>query len=256
MNEKTITGCDLLVLSPHPDDAEIGLGGTLKLLSDKGRRCWVVDLTAGELGSNATPELRWKEACDAAEVLGIYGRARLSLPDGFINKADMHQVMQVAHVIRCLRPRWVITAPDAVRHPDHIETPRLVAKACFMAGLINFETTECNLEFWDQGGTFSAPAKRWKVGALGRVCAESEKPSLYFDISSTWETKTKSLACYASQFQRSAESIATHINAADFLPRITARAQRWGRMSGVDYAESILMGAAPLFEDLPEEPWK
>ena len=62
MNRTTPCGCDLLVISPHTDDAEIGLGGTLRLLADRGRRVWVVDLTRGELGTNATPDERWAEA--------------------------------------------------------------------------------------------------------------------------------------------------------------------------------------------------
>ncbi len=256
MFENTSSSCDLLVLSPHPDDAEIGLGGTLKLLSDKGRNCWVVDLTAGELGSNANAATRWHEACLSAKVLGIKGRACLALPDGFINRADANQVSQIAHVIRCLKPRWVITAPDAVRHPDHVETPHLVTKACFMAGLINYSTSCENVKLWEGGDNFPEPANRWKIQTLGRVCAEAEKPSLLFDVSSTWDLKKESLACYSSQFTRSDGSIDTAINDPAFMERISQRAQRWGRLAGTLYCEAISTAAVPLHEDLPEVIWQ
>jgi len=250
------TGCDLLVISPHPDDAEIGLGGTLSLLAQKGHSCWVVDMTAGELGSNATPGIRWQEACAAARLMGVKGRARLALPDGFINSSDPEQVRQIAHVIRCLRPQWVLTSPDARRHPDHVETPDLVAKACFMAALIKFKTSLGDLEYWPEGAEFPEPVPRWAVPCLGHVCSENEKPSLFFDISTTWETKTEAIACFASQFNRSDDSVATHINDADFLKRIAMRSQRWGRLAGVNYAEAIRTESVPVMSNLPSGVWR
>ena len=89
MNKSTparSAACDLLVVSPHSDDAEIGMAGTLALLASRGRRVWVVDLTRGELGSNATPDERWAEATAAAAVLGLAGRLQLELPDGFVDR--------------------------------------------------------------------------------------------------------------------------------------------------------------------------
>ncbi len=69
MNHRDGTPCDLLVISSHTDDAEIGLGGTIRLLADQGRGVWAVDLTGGELGTNATPDERWAEAEKASAVL-------------------------------------------------------------------------------------------------------------------------------------------------------------------------------------------
>ena len=113
-------GCDLLVISPHTDDAEIGLGGTIASLSKKGRRIWVVDLTRGELGSNATSDERWAEAAEASRTLGLAGRLQLNLPDGFINATDRDHLMAVVWALRTFRPRWVVAAPD----------PRLGEHAC------------------------------------------------------------------------------------------------------------------------------
>ena len=155
-------GCDLLVISPHTDDAEIGLGGTVRLLADQGRRVWALDLTRGELGTNATPDERWAEAERASAILGLTGRLQLELPDGFVNHADRDQVGQVVAVLRRLRPRWVVSAPDAVRHPDHIETPRLVGKAVFMARLGGWQPEVGACRRWQQGAELPAARERWQ----------------------------------------------------------------------------------------------
>ena len=86
------TKCDLLCISPHSDDAEIALGGTLHRLSRSGRTIWLCDLTRGELGSNGTPEVRWREATTAAEALGVAGRLQFDLPDGFVTEQDSETV--------------------------------------------------------------------------------------------------------------------------------------------------------------------
>ena len=75
---------DCLCIASHTDDAELGLGGTLRLLAERGRSVWVCDLTRGELASNATPEERWVEAGAASEIVGLTGRIQLGLPDGFL----------------------------------------------------------------------------------------------------------------------------------------------------------------------------
>ena len=127
--------CDLLVVSPHSDDAEIALGGTIRRLADAGRSVWLCDLTRGELGSNGTPEGRWREAAAAAGILGVTGRLQFDLPDGFVSAQDAAQVAVVTDVIRRLRPRWAAAAPMPNRHPDHQAIPDLVRKGAFMARL-------------------------------------------------------------------------------------------------------------------------
>ena len=91
----TQPACDLLVVSPHPDDAEIGVGGLLAALCAQGRRVWALELTRGELGTNAEPQERWEESVAAAKVLGLTGRVQLQLPDGFIDANDQGQVAAV-----------------------------------------------------------------------------------------------------------------------------------------------------------------
>lgn len=248
-------GCDLLVISPHTDDAEIGLGGTLRLLADRGRRVWVVDLTRGELGSNATPDERWTEAAAAATVLGLTGRAQLDLPDGFIDGADPIQAGVVTDLVRRLRPRWVVTAPDAVRHPDHQAAPALVERACFLASLVSFRPETGQSRVWQGGAAWPDAAACWQVEARFGVCPDNTEPNLIFDVTSSWAAKCEALACYASQFARGEGRRSTWINDPGFMEKIERRGAFWGQRAGVSRAEALCGGSAPLLDDLPDGSW-
>ena len=255
MINTTDSGCDLLVISPHTDDAEIGLGGTIRVLADRGRRVWAVDLTRGELGTNATPAERWAEAARASEILGLTGRLQLQLPDGFISPHDPDQVGAVVAVLRRLRPRWVVTAPDPVRHPDHVQTPLLVGKAAFMARLQGWQPDLPAHLCWAGGAELPPAAPRWDVPVRGAVCPDDGRPSAYFDVTSVWDAKLRALACYESQFGRGAGQVATAINDPAFLERIVRRARTWGRRAGVDLAEAVCGDQVPVLADLPDGEW-
>ncbi|MFN2371263.1 MAG: bacillithiol biosynthesis deacetylase BshB1 [Candidatus Krumholzibacteriia bacterium] len=248
--------CDLLVVSPHTDDAEIGLGGTLALLAGRGRRVWVADLTRGELGSNATVDERWAEAAAASAVLGLAGRVQLELPDGFLDPHDRQQTAAVAALLRSLRPRWLVTAPDPVRHPDHVAAPVLVARAAFLAGLVAWPTPLPDHRAWAEGAPLPAPADAWRPEAVFGVCPDGGQPALLVDVGAVWERKAAALACFASQFDRTAGRRPTAINDASFLARIEQRARVWGRRAGVELAEALCGEAVPVLTDLPTERWR
>jgi len=247
--------CDLLVASPHTDDAEIGLGGTIRLLADRGRTVWALDLTRGELGTNATTEERWREAGCASAVLGLAGRIQLDLPDGFIDAADRAQVGAVADVVRRLRPRWIAAAPDPVRHPDHKQTPRLVERAAFLARLEAWQPDALSARTWSGGADLPAPVARWQVETLLEVCPDHMHPDLVFDVTATWEAKEEALACYASQFLRQEGRRATMINDASFLAKIDRRGRTWGRLAGVEFGEALRTASFPVLDDLPDGRW-
>jgi len=249
------SGCDLLVVSPHTDDAEIGLGGTIRLLADRGRRVWAVDLTRGELGTNATEDERWAEAGLASAVLGLAGRAQLDLPDGFIDGSDREQVGRLAAVIRRLRPRWLATAPDPVRHPDHKQTPLLAERAVFLARLEAWQPDNAPARLWKDGEDFPGPTARWQVETLLAVCPDHTPPNLVFDVTATWQAKEEALACYASQFAREPGRTATMINDTSFLEKIERRARTWGRQAGVEFGEALRTAAFPVLDDLPDGRW-
>ena len=253
--EDADAGCDLLVIAPHSDDAEIGLGGTLRMLANRGRRVWVVDLTRGELGSNATVDERWREAEAASEVLGLTGRAQLELPDGFVDPTSADQAAAVVDVLRRLRPRWVVTAPDPVRHPDHLATPPLVERACFLSRLPAYGAATAGLRLWSGGEAWPEAAGSWRIEARLAVCPDDGVPGAIFDVSSTWQAKLDALACYASQFMRQEGRRETWINDPAFLRKIEERGAAWGRRAGVERGEALTAGAVPVLADLPAEPW-
>jgi bacillithiol biosynthesis deacetylase BshB1 len=248
-------GCDLLCIAPHTDDAEIGLGGTLRLLADRGRRVWVCDLTRGELASNATPDERWAEAARASAVLGLTGRLQLSLPDGFINATDAAQATAVTAIIRALRPRWVVCAPEPVRHPDHLATPPLVQRSAFLAHLASYPAPVPTARWWPTVPAGDLAGDPWRPEAVFEVCPEQGQASVIFDVSATWAAKQAALACYGSQFTAGPDRRPTHINDPAFQNRVEARGRLWGHRAGVAYAEALRTVAAAVLHDLPTERW-
>ena len=124
---RTVTTVDLLVFGPHPDDLEIGLGGTIARHVDLGARVGLCDLTAGEMGSNGTVEERLAEAEAARGVLGAAWRINLGWPDRAIGGAE--QVLAATRLIREARPRTVALPYWSDRHPDHVAASQTLSAA-------------------------------------------------------------------------------------------------------------------------------
>src|SRR5262249_48667403 len=124
----------ILAIAVHPDDIELGCAGTLIKHARKGQQVGILDLTMGELGTRGTPETRYKEAMDAAGVMGLAGRENAEMADGFFRNDKEHQ-LKLIHYIRKYRPEMVIANALEDRHPDHGRAGRLIADACFLAGL-------------------------------------------------------------------------------------------------------------------------
>ena len=246
--------CDLLCFGPHPDDAEIALGGTLRLLADRGRRIWVCDLTRGELSTNGDPETRWTEAMAAADVLGLAGRLQLALPDGFLTEATRDHVLPVVHVLRRLCPAWVLTACGASRHPDHLAVAALIRRAAYLARLRALAVPEPPARWWPD--PVAPPTEEaWVCSVVADACPQDTVPDLLFDITDTWKSKRRALACYRSQFQRREGCSPTAINDPSFLAEVDAAALRWGRRAGIERAEALKLDMRPVLDDLPQGRW-
>ncbi len=128
---------DLLCFGPHPDDIEIGVGGTVARHAALGHRVGLCDLTAGEMGSNGTVDERLAEAEAARAVLGARWRVNLRWPDRAIG--DPEQVRQAAALIRAARPRAIAVPHWSDRHPDHVAASRVLTEAVFSAGLRRYQ---------------------------------------------------------------------------------------------------------------------
>ena len=130
----TISQVDLLAIGPHPDDIEIGIGGTVAKHAALGHRVGLCDLTAGEMGSNGTVEERLAEAEAARAVLGATWRVNLRLPDRAIGSSPDHQ-RAVASLVRSAKPKVVAIPYWSDRHPDHVAASHLLTEGVFSAGL-------------------------------------------------------------------------------------------------------------------------
>ena len=132
---------DILALGmdAHPDDVELGCGGTIAKLISEGKKCAIIDLTKGELGTRGTDETRRVEAEESARILGISIRENLGMKDGFLVNSEEYQ-LEIVKMIRKYRPEIVLANAIDDRHPDHAKAAKLVSDACFLAGLRKVET--------------------------------------------------------------------------------------------------------------------
>jgi len=179
-------GLDVLVVAPHPDDAELGMGGTIGSMLDDGLQVGVLDLTDGEPTPRGSPEIRAAETAAATKALGLPWREQLGLPNRRL-RATLAARASLAAVIRRERPRWLFAPYWVDAHPDHVAATRLTEAARFWAKL-----TKCDLP-----GEPCHPERIFYYSCVHlRVV---RMPAFVVDISETWERKWQSLRCYASQ---------------------------------------------------------
>src|SRR6185436_11340233 len=173
---------DLLAFGPHPDDVEIGIGGTVAKHVALGHRVGLCDLTAGEMGSNGTVEERRAEAEAARDVLGAAWRVNLRLPDRAIGR-DAEHVRVVAGVVRRARPRVVAIPYWSDRHPDHVAASQLCTEGVFSAALRKYP----------------AEGEAWRPEATCYffINDSGAAPSFVVDVSEYYDVKRRALACYA-----------------------------------------------------------
>lgn len=220
---------DVLAFGAHPDDVELGCGGTLSKLISEGKTVAIVDLTKGELGTRGTAETRLQEATEAAKILGVSVRENLEMKDGFLNNSEEYQ-LKVVKMIRKYQPEMVLANALEDRHPDHAKAAKLVADACFLAGLPKIKTEYNNQE-----------QQSWRPKQVYHYIQWRDiKPDFVVDITGFLETKMSSCLAYQTQFYNpTSEEPMTPISTKDFLESITYRAQNLGRLSGCDYAEGF-----------------
>lgn len=220
---------DFLAIGAHPDDVELGCGGTLAKLMSEGKTVAIVDLTQGELGTRGTNLTRAEEAANASKILGISARENLKLKDGFLNNSEEYQ-MEVVKMIRKYQPEIVLANAIDDRHPDHAKAAKLVSDACFLAGLVKIETT--------LDGEVQKP---WRPKQIFHYIQwKNVTPDFVIDISHFMEKKIEACLAYKTQFyDPNSKEPMTPIATKDFLESLTYRAQDLGRLSGVAFAEGF-----------------
>ncbi|MGV3761416.1 bacillithiol biosynthesis deacetylase BshB1 [Parapedobacter sp.] len=235
---------DLLVIAVHPDDAELGCGGTIIKHVKMGRKVGIVDLTRGELGTRGTAESRDEEAAGAAEILGLSARENLGLRDGFFRNDEPHQ-LAVIQAVRKYCPDIIISNALVDRHPDHGRAGDLVNDAVFLAGLRKIETRA--------GDGEPQPPHRPRL-LLQLIQDYYIKPDIAVDVTDHWADKIRAIKAYRSQFHSEAyvsDEPQTYISKPDFLAYIEGRAMEYGKYIGTKYAEGFtcrrLLGVDDLF---------
>jgi N-acetylglucosamine malate deacetylase 1 len=225
---------DILAIAAHPDDVEQTCGGTLIRMAGQGYRTGVLDLTAGDMGSRGTPEIRIQESEAAARAMGLAWRGNLRLPDARLENTITVR-MTLAVEIRNLRPRVVILPYWEARHPDHYRASEIGFEACFLAGLRKLdENTE--------------PHRPHKI--LYSSLYANVTPSFVVDISSQFERRMSSLFCYESQYGKSEQASDLFPDQQEIRDRLRSIARFYGNLIGVQYGEPFAIQETMRVDDI------
>lgn len=234
---------DLLVFGPHPDDIEIGLAGTIARHTSLGYRVGLCDLTRGELGSNGTPDEREGESEAARQVLGADWRVNLRWPDGGI-AGTPEQIADVVRLVRGSRPRTVALPYWDDRHPDHRAASEVLTRAVFRSALRRFEVV---------GGELP---DAWRPDWTCYYFINDSAPvSFAVDVSDYYDRKRQALACHRSQFRPGDPgSVGTRLTSPRFQQLIESRDAQLGALTGVAFAEGLIVKEPLLRRHLLRDP--
>ena len=210
---------DILVIAPHPDDAELGMGGAILKFKSEGLKVGVLDLTNGEPTPHGNPETRAEETAAATEILGLDWRDNLNLPNRAL-EATLEARHKLAGVIRQTRPRWLFAPYWIDAHPDHVAATELVEAARFWAKLTKS----------DLPGEPHHPQRIYNYYCVHLKLAP--QPAFVLDIGAHWENKRAAIECYQSQFVTGRPT-----DPPTFLDQLRDEAAYWGKTIGAAYGE-------------------
>ncbi len=252
--------CDLLIFAAHPDDAELCCGGLLLVSADRGWKTGVVDASRGELGSLGTPEIRVREAEDAARVLGLTVRRNLGLPDGRLEDRDEYR-REIVRVVRELRPRLIVAPPSIDHHPDHEAVAELVRQSFYLCGVRKY----------------LSELPPWRPrGLLHYLGSRGGRPQVVVDVTDVIDRRAEAIRCYRSQFDNRDESTKLNpdpgasavseevsnlrIAVPYFMEAIVGHLRHYGSLIGVPYGEGYTCESPLPVTDLvnlfEREPWR
>ena len=231
---------DILAFGAHPDDVELGCGGTLAKEISNGKKVGIIDLTAGELGTRGSAEVRTLEANKASKILGLKTRENLNFKDGFFKNNENHQI-KVIQVIRKYQPEIILCNALDDRHIDHPKASKLVSDSSFLSGLVKIDTS--------LNGEKQQP---WRPKSVYHYIQwKNLNPDFVVDVSGFMEKKISAINAYKSQFYNpESNEPETLISKKNFIDNVINRSSDLGRLIGVDYAEGFntqrLLGVSSL----------
>jgi bacillithiol biosynthesis deacetylase BshB1 len=226
---------DILVFGAHPDDVELGCGGTIIKEVQRGKRVGIIDLTRGELGTRGTAESRDEETKKATKILGVSVRENMNFKDGFFKDDEEHKLLLIKR-IRHYQPEIVITNAFSDRHPDHPRSSQITVDSCFLAGLEKIKTDQ----------------PTWRPAAIFHYIQFNNLiPDIVIDISKQMDLKINAVEAYKTQFYNpESKESKTIISSEDFLESVHYRAKDLGRQSSCKYAEGFIVDQLPKPDSL------
>ena len=225
----------ILVFGAHPDDVELGCGGTVIKEVKAGKSVGIIDLTRGELGTRGNAESRNAESKLASEIMGVTIRDNMDFKDGFFKDDEAHKLALIKK-IRQYQPEIVITNAVSDRHPDHGRGAEITVDACFLAGLEKIVTDQ----------------QLWRPRAIYHYIQFNYlTPDVVVDISTEMKVKLQAVKAYNTQFfNPKSKETKTIISSQGFLDSVSYRAQDLGRHANCEYAEGFLAHQMPKVDSL------
>src|SRR5882724_9436548 len=227
---------DLLAIAAHPDDVELTCGGTMLKMAQRGYKTGILDLTAGEMGTRGTPEIRAKEAAAAAKILQVKWRGCLEVPDSDVQSSRQHK-LRLAAMIRELRPKTVILPYWEARHPDHYHASTLGYEGCFLAGLKQLPIA----------GEPHRPFKILYATAFALI-----RPTFVVDITAQFAQRDKAIRAFHSQFAGTTRKRKVFLAIDRLEEEMNQLARHYGEMIGVRYGEPFLQKEMMKVNDVVE----
>ena len=225
---------DLMAIAAHPDDVEQTCGGTLLRMAEAGYRTGILDLTAGDMGTRGSPEIRVAESADAAKILRVSHRENLHFPDARLENS-MAGRMTLAQRLRELRPRTVILPYWEGRHPDHYRTAELGYEACFLAGLRKIDP-------------YTEPHRPHKI--VYSSLYANVIPSFVVDVTRQFDRRMESLLAYRSQYGEVSDGTAIFPDEPEIRDRLSATDRFYGNLIGVKYGEPYVVKETMRVDDV------
>ena len=203
------------------------MGGTIANLTSKGLKVGIIDFTEGEMSTRGTPANRQAEAFKAAIILNVTLRENLHIPDGNIQRTK-ENVDKVISKIRKHKPKIIFAPYFNDRHPDHIDTGKIVKIAMFKSGL-----TKAVTKYRGREQKAYRPQKIFYY-----MQTYTFQPTFIVDVSNHFDAKMKSVKTYKSQFYDAKnKEPETFISSTKFMDYITSRAKFYGFQIGKEFGE-------------------